>query len=310
MDRRDLLRAAAALVVVGSLPGCVGGDKTMALERLRLGGGEPGSTFSKLARALGRELRAEDVVPAVTIVPSDGSRGNLDLLARGDVVIAPALTVVTRTADADLVALARLYEPALQCLVRDTSSIRDIRELAGRPVAIGPAGSDSATTAQLVLEAIGVTPAVRPALRRESAGDRAIALAGGAVDAMFWWGGRPSPEIRAVAAIASFRPLDLGDLPQTYPMLAGDGLRVTQLPDDFYGTQGTTTLGSSCLLLARRDTNAELVETIVRTLVERGSQMVPQPANGLQYFTPASLFDTAPFDLHPAAAATYRDLHG
>ena len=293
MDRRDLLRAAAALVVVGSLPGCVGGDKTMALERLRLGGGEPGSTFSKLARALGRELRAEDVVAAVTIVPSDGSRGNLDLLARGDVVIAPALTVVTRAADADLVALARLYEPALQCLVRDTSSIRDIRELAGRPVAIGPAGSDSATTAQLVLEAIGVTPAVRPALRRESAGDRAIALAGG-----------------AVAAIASFRPLDLGDLPQTYPMLAGDGLRVTQLPDDFYGTQGTTTLGSSCLLLARRDTDAELVETIVRTLVERGSQMVPQPANGLQYFTPASLFDTAPFDLHPAAAATYRDLHG
>lgn len=314
MDRRDLLRSAAALAVAGvvgvSSAGC------SAVERrpsgaLRLGGGEPGGTLSKVARVLGRELRSDGAVGDFEIVPSSGSAGNLDLLLAGDVVVAPSLAVAAaQVAREPLTAVARLYEPALQCLVRAGSDIVDVRELQGRKVAVGPVGSDSAAAAQLVLESIGVTPAYRAPLRRETAGDRAIALAGGAVDAFFWWGGRPAPEITALASVESFRPLALGGLIESHPTLAAAGLRATRLPDDFYATDGTTTLGTPCLLLARRDTDPEIVSTIVRILVERGSEMVPQPANGLQYFTPGSLFDTAPFDLHPAAVATYRELHG
>jgi TRAP-type uncharacterized transport system substrate-binding protein len=158
-----------------------------------------------------------------------------------------------------------------------------------------------------LLASVGVEEGRDDLWQEMRVGDGAIALAGGAVDALFWWGGRPAPEIESVATAGRFRPLDLASVLR--PPAERSVYRPVVMPTEFYG-RGVTTLGVACLLVSRRDVDPALVRSVIELVVTDGSTLVPQPSNGLRYFSLATLYDTAPIPLHPAATRTYRSLHG
>lgn len=309
MSRGPTRRGVLGLVAAGALAGCAGGGA--AYGRMRLAGGEPGGTFIKVSRLLAGELVDQGVVDGVRVVLSGGSVENLQLLADGDVLMAPALADAVSTSGLPgVVAVSRVYQHALHCLVAAGSPVRSLDQLDGRRVSIGIAGSGTAATARRMLEVAGASPPAGEDWLAQGTADSAVSVAGGAVDAMFWWGGSPAPEIASVAAVRPLRALDLGELIGPANALAAQVYQAVRLPGGMYGQDDVRTVGAAAHLVCRADLDDDLVAGIVGVLARSGRRLVPQPADGVQYYAPSTLFDTSPIPLHPAAVRRLRALHG
>ena len=80
------------------------------------------------------------------------------------------------------------------------------------------------------------------------------------------------------------------------------------------GVYGSTvdipTIGTPNLLVCRPDLRDDYAGAVVRLLVARAAELVPQQALGTQYLDGRSLIDTGKVPRHPGAATEYRRLHG
>lgn len=70
------------------------------------------------------------------------------------------------------------------------------------------------------------------------------------------------------------------------------------------------TVGVANLLLCRADLAEHTVHRTVTMLVEYAAELIPRSSVGVQFLSPEPLINTAGIPLHPAAATTYRKLHG
>lgn len=274
--------------------------------------GEPGGSyleFGELLAAATRSSSAASVSPRAT----EGSIDNLCLLGERRVDL--ALSLVDSAADVgrDVIAIGRVYQNYLQCIVRADAGISDLSDLSGRTVSLGAPGSGAAATARRVLDAAGLDPS-------GSAGPRTVErtfrgavddLAAGRIDAFFWSGGVPTPQISTLAQRVPVTVLDttsaLSVLTDRFP----DVYAATTIPSRVYGaTRAVPTIGVANLLLARADLGDDLARALVDALIDDAPTLVPADALGIQYLTPASLIDTAPIALHPAAERRYRERYG
>lgn len=305
-DRRRFLQLAggAGLVLgVGALG--VGGAPAQRRTStdLVVAGGELGGSFTRFGRLLAGELRGSGPVGRASVLGSAGSVANLGLLRSASADLAPALADSLGDDPGGVVAVARLYQTTLHFLVRADGPLRSAGDLVGRRVAVGPIGSGTAETARKLLAPLDLS------LRASTHGAGAVALAGGTVDALVWWGGQPSPELASLRRTHPFRAIDLGDLVAEEP--SGTAYQSVRLPRDVWGQEDDVrTAGVAVHLLCRAGLGGDVVAHVVDTLYAAGPQLVPQPSGGLQYLAPASLVDTYPLALHPAAAARYRERHG
>lgn len=302
--RRAVLTALAATGVL-ALAGC----DVVAPVTLDMGCGEEGGSYLEFGRLLeqaaGRSGRLS-VRPLVT----EGSVDNLALLADDRVALALSLAdSAARSPTPDLVAVGRVYQNYLQCVVRDDGGIRSLSDLAGRVVSLGAPGSGAAATARRVLAAGGLLDAPGgPTVVERLLGEAASQLRDGAIDALFWSGGVPTPQIAELAQTTALRVLDttvvLPQLRATYP----DAYIATAIPAGVYGVDDPVpTIGIANLLLARAALDDVAVAALVDLLIDDARALVPVDAAGVQYLTPASLIDTVPVPLHPAAARRYRE---
>jgi len=311
LDRRTLLRGtgAAGLVLGLGAATAVGAERTSAGQGattdLTVAGGELYGSFTRFARLLAGELRGREGMGRVSVTSSAGSVANLALLRAGEADLALALADSLAEDRTGVAAVARLYQTTLHCLVRADSPIRSVADLSGRLIAVGMSGSGTEETAQRLL-----CPRIDLALRPATQTDGAIALAGGRVDAMLWWGGQPSPELASLSRTHPLRAIDLGELVDA-EVGAGSAYQSVRLPSDVWGqADDVRTAGVAVLLLCRTGLGDGAVRTVIDTLFTAKAQLVPQPSGGLQYLAPASLIDTFPADLHPAAVERYRQRHG
>ncbi len=307
-SRRAVLRGALATGLVaglGPLAGCGGGAASPV--DLVVGGGDAGGVFTKLARLLAGRLVERDVAREVAVELTDGSVENLDLLRSGVVQVAPALADSVVTGPPGLSAVARINQLTLHCLVRDRGPVAGLGDLQGRRVACGRRRSGVADTGRRLFEAAGVEPSE---VVDSAAAAAAVSLAGGTIDAMLWWGGRPAPEITAISAVEPLRALDLSGVLGVLNSRVDGVYRRVRLPGRIYGQADVRTLGTAGLLMVRDDLPDAVVAALVDTVAEDGRFLVPQPAEGVPYFVQSALVDTLPVPLHPAAAARYRQRHG
>lgn len=305
ITRRRLLLGLASTALL-ALAGCT----PPALPSLRMGCGESGGSYLQFGRLLQRSLRRHDIdlQPLVT----EGSVENLDRLADRTADVAIVLADSAAEAPAGLVALGRVYQNYLQCVVRRDGDVRTLADLSGRKVSIGAPRSGTAVTARRVLAAVRALADTEPAEIVELTLSEAVAaLENREVDAFFWSGGIPTPQIEQVSATTAVRLLDptpvLPSLDADFPNLYVS----TSVPAGVYGAPDRSpTVGISNLLLARADLPDHLAETIVDALIDDARRLVPPDSVGVQYLTLSNLIDTATLPLHPAAERRYRQRYG
>ena len=310
MKRRTRLKAALAGVLAA---GCTAPGPTRSLT---IAAGESGGFYLAFGRLLADQINASMPWLHCTAVETTASLANIDLLRADKADLALVLADTARAASSgqppfasavDLRAIGRVYENYLQLVVRNDSTIHAVSDLDGRPLSLGATGSGASLTGDRIVAAAGITPRVQ----HLPLADAVSALAAGAIDALLWSGGVPTPALAQLDASTGIRllPLD-GVLPalrarygmvyELLPVPAGGYRYVHQVP----------TIGVANLLVGLPSLPDDIAAAVVEVLVNRADQLVPQEALGTQFLDIRTLIGTADLPLHPGAAEEYRQLHG
>lgn len=282
---------------------------------VRFMSGPPGGGFyplgDSLTRAYGRLL------PDVTVqhYPSTGAVTNVELIQRGNADLALVFADVTYMAFVGrlpgsseaferLRGIAVLELTPVHFVVRRDSGVSHVRDLRGRHVAVGPPGSGTALTAELVLRAFGINPSDvhTEALPFNEAARR---LVDGTLDAMFDTATYPTEAVGMTAAAgARLLPLTgppIDRLRHEYPFF-----RAAVIPRGAYPgvTEAVHTIGVDSLLICRRDLDEDLVYDLTRRFFD-ALPTLSLSRDTLRFMDLDEAPDT-PIRLHEGAARYYR----
>jgi uncharacterized protein len=317
IDRRGFLGALALAVITTGAAGCGGGS---APRDLSIVCGEPGGLYLEFGQLLATEINAEDPDLHATAIPTSGSEDNLTRLGAGQADLALTLADTAQITEAalphpPLSAIGRVYENYLQLVVPADSPIHTVADLAGHSISLGADGSGAALTGQRLLAVAGLhtdtgTPGA-VTVSHYPLNQATAALRAGRIDALIWSGGVPTPALAELADQQPIRLLPLGDHIPALRAAYNFTYEPVTIPADTYSpAPETTTIGVANLLLCRPDTDPTFIATTTRVLVTHAPHLVPQQALGTQFLDPRNLIATQNIPLHPAAANTYRALHG
>lgn len=314
-------------VLAGVSAGCSGDSGPV--RRLRLATGPEGGPYNAFGQALARAVAASGRRIEIVPVSTSASVDNLRKLDDGSVELALAMADVAEDAvlgrepfprATAATALARVYVNYTHLLVPADGPVRSVRDLAGRPVAAGAAGSGVQVVAERVLRAAGLSgasPSPSPSATAAPADERQLGLAAsvsalreGSVDALFWSGGVPTPALADLARELPLRflPLDahVGALRERH----GPVYTAVTLPAGVYGlTEPVGTIGVGNYLLARADVPQGAARDLLQVVFERWRDLLREVTAGAR-LEPRFAISTGEVPLHPGAAAHYRAVYG
>jgi hypothetical protein len=301
-----------------SLPGCASYPPPPPQPHtlVRLTTGPPGGGFfplgEGLARAYGRLL--PDVT--VEVHASSGAVANVEAIQRGDADLGFAFADVTYLAFVGrlngasgsydrLRGVAVLQLTPVHLVVRQDLGLKELRDLRGRRVGVGPPGSGTALTAELILGAFGISPSdIHVEMLQFN--EAARRLVGGTLDAMFDDAIYPAESVRMAARTgARLLPLTgrpLERLRHDYPFF-----RAAVIPRDAYPgvTEAVHTIGVDSLLVCRRDLDEALVHDLTTRFFE-ALPSLPSSQDALR-FMDLDQAPATPIPLHEGAARYYRE---
>src|SRR6188508_2371618 len=308
------LRCFAALWVL-VLTGCQGQAAQTKPLTIRITTGLPGMTFKPLGEALAAAFQAVITDSHFAVIETAGSVANLQRLESGDADLGFALADVAYTAfngrGADfptpaqkIRGVAVLHPSAVHVLVPAHSKARSIADLRGR-IGVGPAGSGTAVTSALLLNAFGVS--------QHDIENRALpfitasnALATGELDAAFVVAADPVDAVQRATSTGA-RLIEIGGdqvrrLSAEYPFL-----RPGAIPGGTYQKEprAIPTMLVDVLLLTRADLDEEIVRRLTSVLFD----VLPQISSTHDFLRMMDIrrAPATPIPLHAGAALYYRE---
>jgi uncharacterized protein len=281
---------------------------------IRFTTGAPGGGFYPFGSALAKAMMAANPALQLELKTSTGAVANVRAIQQGEAEVGFAFADVAYLAYVgqlgreakpfdQLRAIAVLQLTPVQLVARAGSDIRSVADLRGRRVGVGPDGSGTALTAQLIFGAFGLKPdLVRTELLPfNEASERLVAAS---LDAMFDTAMFPAESAaRALRAGARLVPIE-GEpaerLGREYPFL-----RMTVLPRDTYpGIAATPTVGVDSLIVCRSTLDEDLAHDLTASL------FAALPALSSSGRLPLVELDEAPaasIPLHAGAARYFRE---
>lgn len=307
--RRDLLRGLLATAVVAAT-GC---SRPLAETRLTIATGGMQGLYYALGTALAEAWRDRlGLTTTPTVLPTDGSVANLELLVSGAADL--AFSQVDAAADRLAllgddprapVALARIYDELVHVVVRAAAPITSIDDLRGTRVSVGAPDSGVLLVAQRLLEVAGLD------LQRDldavqlGIDESVSALVDDEIDAFFWCGGVPTGAVSDLARRVPIRLLDLEDL--VGPVRARHRVYARgTVPANTYGDhEPATTVLVRNFLLARPTLPNDVARALLEVLFDARFRLAEVSPVALTII-PRVAVGTQPVPLHPGAKDFYR----
>ncbi|WP_424890741.1 TAXI family TRAP transporter solute-binding subunit [Streptomyces sp. XH2] len=294
----------------------VHGDTSPA-GRMTFATGVPTGVYAKYGDLLKEDLAQDMPSLDVRLRRSQGSIDNLRQLTSGeaDFTLATADSVATyrdegKPGAGSLRACARLYDDYIQLVVEKGSPVQSARDLRGLRVGVGTDDSGVQLITRRLLKAAGldfdkdITP-VRVGIDKMPG-----LLERGRLDAFFWSGGLPTNAVQSLGLRLSIRLVQLGDLieplhaqgPQTRYY------RAAVMPVDAYpelrASQAVKTLAVANLLVTMDDADAELAESVTRSVMNSRDRIGKQVHAAQKVDLRTAIF-TDPLQLHAGARRYY-----
>ncbi len=266
---------------------------------VEIGGGMQDGVYNEVASKLASRL--EDAHPTVVaqIVPSNGSVDNRQRLLSGEVDLAPMEASVI-TSD-ELSVVAPLFYEAVHVLARDDSSIKSVADLRGRRVAVGPEGSGSRRTAELVFESLELSP---DDVVREVIQWRNLSLPN-APDAAVICIGRGSSLMIDLLNGGRWRLVPIPnaiEIALRHPTLRPMSIEGSHYPPELVPDQGIATVGTTAFLAARNDAPGALIQASLEALYREPPEIIA----GL--IPPAQAAEWQGLAFHPVARQYFSEI--
>ena len=238
---------------------------------LRIATAQPTGLYHKLGGELAERLRAR-TRRKVELVDTAGSIENAERLAAGDVDLAVLQATALREGTVtlgDVAVLAPLYPEVLHVIVRADSTVREVPDLFGRAITLGPPRSGMRESARVLLDhyRIGIDD-----LRRNDAffGDLAT---DSDIEGAIVTTGLDNPGLCALLDAGEYRLipiLDAGAIAMRHPFF-----KEFTVPRGFFDERpavpdvDTPTVATTAVLAARKDASSRLVREALGALYER-----------------------------------------
>ncbi len=257
---------------------------------IRVAGGLEGGVYNDLSSKLATRVSQRHGIRA-EVVASNGSLDNRARLLSYQIDVAPMQA--TAMSGDHVCVIAPLFYEILYVLAKKDSAIESIGELAGHAVAVGPEGSGSRATAEMVFDSLGLD---ETAVRRQVIAWDDL-FEDSSLDAAMICIGRGSPLVTRLLERGEWRlvPLTEGiEISLQHPTLRPMSIEPTDHPKIDLPGNGIPTVGTTAFLAARDDTPADLVTAMLEALYQE-----PAPCIGLIPRRRAAEWQGLAF--HPAA---------
>ncbi len=311
---------AIAAAVVGCAVVLIGGLAYLSMageagsRKIVIATGPETGTYHAIGSAFGALLEIKGIVGSASVLMTEGSAENMDLIGGEGGRADFALIQSDTRANSHARLVASLYEEHLHILVAEdlASEIRTIYDLRGRRVSLGGVGSGTRQVAQLVLAhfkiEIGVDLAVPPA-------ELAAGFLAREIDAAFVLTAIPSRTIELLSREDTVRFLPLGDAQEVGNEADGlalvhPSLHATVIPHSTYGRfpeQPILTVGVTAQFIASREVDASLVRHVTKALFEERSNFGfgSEPIAAAQHIRERYRPGASSLPYHPGAVAYY-----
>ncbi|WP_291798664.1 TAXI family TRAP transporter solute-binding subunit [Brevibacterium sp.] len=279
--------------------------------------GPQGGVYHALGTAF-EEVSADWRVP-LTALASGASVANLEQVGAGEADLGFALADIAALAVAGdppfdspqpISALAKLYDNHTHLIVQDGSEVRQLADLGGALVALGPEGSGTELMSGRLLETAGLMgPEAGPARVETVTMDlleSTQALAEGEIDALFWSSGIPAEAVTVLAETTAVRLIDLSEWVGPLTERYGGHYAEVPVPVDAYpGVPGVRTVGVASLLVAHSGLARGTVDALTEDLfASREALVVHHPS--IRQLSERAAIGTLPVPLHPGAADYFK----
>ncbi|HYW33746.1 MAG TPA: TAXI family TRAP transporter solute-binding subunit [Candidatus Bathyarchaeia archaeon] len=210
---------------------------------------------------------------------------------------------------ASLRAIANLYQESVHVVVRRDSGLRQIGDLKGKRVGLGPKDSGNLVTARFVLRAYGLTEK-RLHVDYGDLGSTAAKLEQGKLDAFIAVGATPLPPIddlaqRVPLALLPITDGKIADLRRGYSFLSVDIIPA----DTYQGVAQTSTVGIGVIWLVAASLDENLVFQLTQALWNKANRRLLDETGSLgRQVLPGSALQAVPIPIHPGAQRFYAQM--
>jgi TRAP transporter TAXI family solute receptor len=289
-----LATAAVTAAVIAAAP-----IANATVDRLAFSGGPDGGTFQFFSNGIATLLSRHIEGVEVSNMASAGSVENLRRVNSRDadfgIVYSGDLYLGTKgqltndpTQYRNVRAVSFLYGAPAHLLVLEDSGITDVSELADKRVAVGPAGSGAAASAQRFFESLGLWDKIRPQFIGYNQG--ASALGDRQIDALWVFAGFPNASVIQAATSNKVRMLQVyeaaqkGTLSEDHPYYVKVTIPAGTYPGVDYDVE---TISDGALWVAGRHVSDDIVyQAVFKVYSEDGLAFMHSVSKAATAMTP------------------------
>lgn len=286
---------------------------------IKIGGGPTGGTFNTFSNAMAVYVPKANTNIQASAVGSGGSVENVKRVHKGESEFGLCYAV-----DLDLAfkgklpqdsqtyqnvrSLGYLYGAPAQLVVRANANIKSAKDLTGKRVALGNAGSGAAASAERFFRHMGLWDKFKPEFLGYS--QAASAFQDGKLDAFWVLVGYPNRSIIEAAVQVKISLVDVGLEAEKSGFYDAFAYGPKVIPAGVYGKDipACQTFQDATILCANKDLPDELVYAIMKSLWSKGGMAAVTTAS--KSFAEMNLengFEGASVPLHTAAAKFWKE---
>lgn len=342
---RLLALALACVMTAGLLTACGGGDKSGGAQQpgsgsstqqpsgggttnppaagpqdLVMGTGSSGGTYYALGAAMANAMnnRLADAQINISAQVSGASVENLNLINLGEMDLGISMNNVAADAHAgtgaftapvtNVKAIGVVYNEVYQIVANAKTGAKNVEDLKGLKIAIGPAGSGTLGLSQKVFAAAGIDPDKDIQPQSDSFGDAAAKMQDGHIDAACNVLAVPASSIQEMTTSMELAYINISD--EILAAIQADAPYFTRkvIPAGTYTgqTEDCNTITCKAALYCAATLDEETVYQITKAFYETGDEVAAAHATGKEIQLEGCL-DGITTPIHPGAARYFTE---
>jgi len=295
------------------------GDAMAKKFKAKVGGGPTGGTFNTFANAMAVYVPKNMDNIKVSAVGSGGSVENVKRVSSGESNFGLCYAVDSALGRGGLLpkddkkydgltAMGFLYGAPAQLVVRANSDIKSAKDLIGKKVAVGNAGSGASASAERFFRHLDVWENFKPQFLGYSAA--AAAFKDGKIDAFWVLVGFPNRSIIEASVQVDIRLIDVGVDAAESDFYSAYAYIPVVIPAGTYGDgmPECSTFQDATFLCANTEVPADVVYGIMKTLWSKdGMAAMVAAKKTFKTMTLENAFDGVSVPLHPGAVKFWEE---